>query len=161
MSVVQNIMVKGTMDEMMLRQMGAEVILYHGLQCFVRFRIEGLEISYAYNINRKDKYFLQRLKPYPMPAGVFENVNDVVDAIKIDIDQFKNALKSKNFEKFISINKDMLKGVRVFEDFFLYYNVSSEVLDEIAEDIKKVNEKLRKSIENSERVYFESEPKGL
>lgn len=158
---MQNIMVKGTMDEMMLRQMGAEVILYHGLQCFVRFRIEGMEISYAYNINRKDKYFLQRLKPYSMPAGVFENVNDVVDAIKIDVDQFKNALKSKNFEKFIEINKEILKEVRVFEDFFLYYNVSSEVLDEISEDIKKVNEKLRESIEKSERVYFESEPKGI
>lgn len=158
---MQNIMVKGTMDEMLLRQMGAEVITFHGLQCFVRFWVQGVEISYAYNINRKDKYFLQRLKPYTMPAGVFENIEDVVEAIKIDVDQFKNALKSNNYEKFININQEILKGVRTFEDFFLYYNVSSEDLDEISEEIKRINEKLKKSIEKSERVYFKSEPKNI
>lgn len=158
---MQRILVKGAMDEMMLRQLGADVISFHGLQCYVKFIVQGVEISYTYNINAKQKYFLQRIKPYPMNAGVFENVNDVVNSIKIDYEQFKNAIKSGNFQKFIDINRSAIEAARNLEDLFLYYNVSPDKLEELKTQIDGIREKILKCAQNSPRIYFEKEPESL
>ena len=37
---------------------------------------------YTYNINAKNKYFLQRIEPYPIPHGTFSNEVKIVDFIK-------------------------------------------------------------------------------
>jgi len=158
---MKQINVKETMHEMLLRQMGANVICFLGKQCFVKFNINGYEISYAYNINAKEKYFLQRVRPYPMIAGVFEDLKDVVNMIQIDVEQFKNVIESGKFEKFLELNKKILDTARNLEDLFLYYIVDEQVFDEISKEIEKVREKIYECAEPERRVYFKKDPETL
>ncbi|MGB9813322.1 MAG: hypothetical protein ACPLRZ_05370 [Thermovenabulum sp.] len=158
---MKNIDVKETVHEMMLRQMGANVTVFLGKQCFVKFNIEGYEISYAYNINAKNKYFLQRVKPYPMIAGVYEDLKDVVNMIEIDVEQFKNVIKSGKFEKFLQLNKKILDTARNLEDLFLYYVVDQEVFDEISKKIEEVRNKIFENAVPEKRVYFKKDPDSL
>ncbi|SEF38622.1 hypothetical protein SAMN05660865_00036 [Caloramator fervidus] len=158
---MKQINVKETMHEMLLRQMGANVVCFLGKQCFVKFNINGYEVSYAYNINAKEKYFLQRVKPYPMIAGVFEDLRDVVNMIQIDVEQFKNVIESGKFEKFLELNKKILDTARNLEDLFLYYIVDEEVFDEISKEIEKVREKIHECAAPEKRVYFKKDPETL
>lgn len=155
---MDNILVKETMYEMVLKQLGAEVVSIHGLQCFIKFMIDGIEVSYAYNINKKDKYYLQRIKPYHMSAGVFDNVTDVVDSIKTDVEQFKNAVKSGNFEDFLKLNSNIIEAARNFENLFLNYNVDKKYIEEFMNDINTFKMKVSKCVEESERVFFTKAP---
>lgn len=158
---MKDINVKETMHEMILRQMGANVICYVGKQCYVKFNIEGYEVSYAYNINSKEKYFLQRVKPYPMVAGVFEDLKDVITLIEIDVEQFRNVITSGKFEKFLELNKKILDTARNLEDLFLYYKVDETMFDEIMKEINDVREKIIQSAVPEKRVYFKKDPETL
>lgn len=158
---MKDINVKETMHEMMLRQMGANVICYVGKQCYVKFNIEGYEVSYAYNINSKEKYFLQRVKPYPMVAGVFEDLKDVITLIEIDVEQFRNVITSGKFEKFLELNKKILDTARNLEDLFLYYKVDETMFDEIMKEIDDVRDKIMQSAAPEKRVYFKKNPETL
>ena len=64
--------------EMKLRQMGGEVLQLSAKCCYVRFHIGEFKLSYVYNINRSNRYFLERLKPYPLPLKEYENEDDVI-----------------------------------------------------------------------------------
>lgn len=158
---MKDIDVKETMQEMMLRQMGAEVTCFLGKQCFVKFNIEGYEITYTYNINLKNKYFLQRIKPYPMSAGVFETLKDVVEMIKIDKEQFENVIRSGKFDKFLEINKKILETARNLEDLFLYYKVDEDVFDDIFDQIEIIKNKISDNAVLEKRVYFKKDPETL
>lgn len=158
---MKDIDVKETMHEMMLRQMGAEVTCFLGKQCFVKFNKDGYEITYTYNINLKNKYFLQRIKPYPMSAGVFENLKDVVEMIKIDVEQFENVIKSGKFDKFLDINTKILETARNLEDLFLYYKVDESVFDDLLKQIDIVKKKIADNAIPDKRVYFKKDPKSL
>ncbi|MGL5677893.1 MAG: hypothetical protein ACRDDX_15955, partial [Cellulosilyticaceae bacterium] len=83
----------GNMIETRLRLLGATKIeKVSGVLYFVKFELDDhLEVSYAYNINAKDKYFLQRIKPYPIPEGLFSDEEQVVAFIQRDLQKFKNA----------------------------------------------------------------------
>ena len=59
--------------EMVLRQMGGEVLQLPSSCCYVRFHIGDFRLSYVYNINKSNRYFLERLKPYPLPLKEYEN----------------------------------------------------------------------------------------
>ncbi|MCX7884013.1 MAG: hypothetical protein N2448_03155 [Caloramator sp.] len=158
---MKDIDVKETMQEMMLRQMGADVTCFLGKQCFVKFNIEGYEISYTYNINLKNKYFLQRIKPYPMSAGVFENLKDVVEMIQIDVEQFTNVIKSGKFDKFLEINTKILEAARNLEDLFLYYKVDEAVFDDLLRQICIIKKNISDNAVPDKRVYFKKEPETL
>ncbi|SKA79417.1 hypothetical protein SAMN05443428_10358 [Caloramator quimbayensis] len=158
---MKDIDVKETMQEMMLRQMGAEVTCFLGKQCFVKFNINGYEITYTYNINLKNKYFLQRIKPYPMSAGVFENLKDVVEMIQIDVEQFTNVIKSGKFDKFLEINTKILEAARNLEDLFLYYKVDEAVFDVLLNQIDIVKKKISENAISDKRVYFKKDPETL
>ncbi|QCX34252.1 hypothetical protein FDN13_11380 [Caloramator sp. E03] len=158
---MKDIDVKETMHEMMLRQMGAEVTCFLGKQCFVKFNKDGYEITYTYNINLKNKYFLQRIKPYPMSAGVFENLKDVVEMIKIDVEQFENVIKSGKFDKFLDINIKILEAARNLEDLFLYYKVDENVFDDLLKQIDIVKKKISDNAIPDKRVYFKKDPESL
>jgi len=82
---------QGDSIETLLRQMGAsDVTKIRGLLYFMTFKIsDDVEISYSYNINTKNKYFLQRIKPYPIPQGVFSDEYEIVSFIKKDLEVSK------------------------------------------------------------------------
>ncbi|HYE83372.1 MAG TPA: hypothetical protein VEG39_14545 [Clostridia bacterium] len=147
--------------EMKFIQMGARVEQINGKMCFIRFRIGSLDVEYAYNINIKGKYFLERIKPYPLPISVFEREEDIVDVITVDIRQFNNAVNSKNIDTFIGINKELHMTIKAFEDLFLYYNVPTFKADVIMDKIKGIQDEIRLTQEQSERVFFEKDPEYL
>jgi hypothetical protein len=134
--------------EMRLKQLGAEVQSIHGILCYVKFDIENMEVSYVYNINAKNQYYLQRVRPYPIVAGVFPTQKEIVKFIKWDMQQFRNASKSRVFNKFIEVNKKLHLTMLSIEDLFLTHNVPVERMEQIEQllnDIEKVVNETRQS----------------
>lgn len=146
---------------MKLRQMGADIEVINSKLCYVKFKINNVDLAYVYNINKKNEYFLERTKPYPLPLKVFKCEADVVETIAIDIEQFKNMSASKNVGNFIDFLKEMKLAVNKFEDLILYYNVSKDDIDEFQTILKTLNKKIETSKETSERLYFKKNPDFL
>ena len=147
---------------MKLIQLGAAVQVVSGKMVYASFKFDqDVEVSYAYNINKNNKYFLERIKPYPLSIKEFENPEDVIELIKIDYDQFKNAVKSHNIKNFIGINNSLNKSIKAFEDLFLYYNIPSDCVDKINNNIKDINNIITKHSKEDNRIYFEKDPENL
>lgn len=144
-----------------LRSLGARVLDIQGIMFYVKFKINGFKISYIYHLNPDNTYFLERVKPYSMVVGDFKLEEDIVDVIKVDIDQFKNAMQSNNFTKFIGVDNNISKMVRIFEDLYLYYNINSEDITRINSEIKQLLHTIRDIKSHSERVYFQKDPDVL
>lgn len=119
--------VQGDAIETLLRQMGAsDVTKVRGLLYFMKFKLnDDIEISYSYNINTKNKYFLQRIKPYPIHQGVFSDEHEIVSFIKKDLEKFNNAIHSSNFKLFVDTTKKVNSITYNTENLFLNYNVDS------------------------------------
>ncbi len=147
--------------DMRLRQMGGEVTLINGKMCYVKFNLGGVEVEYVYNINGKGKFFLERIKPYPLPVKTYEDESRIIEIIDIDLEQFRSAAKSHNMPKFITLGKLFNETAKRFEDLYLYYNVPEETAGEILEQLKKVNESITNCKNNAERIYFKKEPDNL
>lgn len=147
---------------MHLLQIGANVQVVSGKMVYVKFQVsDDIEVSYVYHINKKNKYFLERIKPYPLAIKEYDSAKEVVDIIKIDVAQFQNAVKSKNIYQFININKELNQTIKCFEDLFLYYNVPTETIKEIKENIITAREKITKVKDDLDRVFFDKNPDNL
>lgn len=144
-----------------LRQMGADVQVINSKMCFVVFLVGKYEIAYVYNINKKGKYFLERIKPYPLALREFEKEEDVIDIIEIDLEQFKNASNSHNIESFVDINVNFNRSLLKFEDLFLYYNVPKETADRIKEHLNSIDTIIEETKHTAERLYFKKNPDNL
>lgn len=144
-----------------LRSLGARVLDIQGIMFYVKFKINSYKISYIYHLNPDNTYFLERVKPYSMVVGDFNTEEDIVDIIKIDIEQFRNAMNSNNFSKFIDVDNNISKLVRIFEDLYLYYNINAEDIDNLNEEIKKLLGTIKVIKSHSDRVYFKKEPDVL
>ena len=136
---------QGDSIEILLRQMGAsDVTKIRGLLYFMTFKLsDNVEISYSYNINTKNKYFLQRIKPYPIPQGVFSDEYEIVSFIKKDLQKFSTAMNSSNFNLFLDIAKKVNNITSMAEHLFLNYNVNvnqllriNTELDDILKEIE-------------------------
>ncbi|MBK5251911.1 MAG: hypothetical protein JJE29_04680 [Peptostreptococcaceae bacterium] len=150
-----------TQHTMKLQQMGAKVQVINSKLCYVNFDISGFKIQYVYNVNKKGNYFLERIKPYPMPIKEFELEQDVIDIIEVDVEQFKSALKSHNIEEFINISRTLNKTLKKFEDLFLYYNIPGKEIDNIVEKLESFEKEIDDLETKSERLYFKKEPENL
>lgn len=117
--------------EARLRYIGATNIKkINGILYFIEFKIDNdIQVSYSYNINSKNKYFLQRIKPYPIPEGIFNEEFEVVNFIEKDIEKFTNAKNSHNFDLFLSITKELNTICYDVEKLFLNYNIDKIDLD--------------------------------
>lgn len=118
-----------------LQQIGAKVQIINSTLCYVRFNLEGLDLEYVYNVNYKGNYFLERIKPYPLVIEEFDTEHDLVKLIEQDVNKFRNAMKSRHVERFISIAKQISKTFSAFEDTFLNYNIPTEKVDKIYKKI--------------------------
>jgi len=144
-----------------LRKMGARVIDIQGVMSLVKFNLEGTIISYIYHLNDDNSFFLERIKPYSMPIGDYELEEEIIDVVKIDIKQFKNAMHSHNFSRFIELDYNIAKLVRLFEDLYLYYNIKEEDLNSMDNEIHLLLTIIKKIKSNSERVFFDKDPDVL
>jgi hypothetical protein len=144
-----------------LRKIGAQVINVQGIKFYVKYTINNLNIEYLYHVNPDDTYLLERIKPYLLIVGEYPTEEDIVEAIKVDIDQFKNAMKSKNFNDFVAIDRDLTDIVRYFEDLYLYYNINREDLSLMKEEINHVVDLILQIKNRSQRVYHKKDPDNL
>ena len=144
-----------------LEELGCKVVSIQGVMFYVVYEHDDLKIEYMYHINQDNTYCLERLKPYIVSVGNLETEEMIVDLIKVDIDQFKNAKLSKNFDDFIDIDKDISKTARVFEDLFLYYNISKQDMNDIKQKITEIKELLKDIRNRSNRVYHYKDPNNL
>jgi hypothetical protein len=146
---------------MKLMQLGATVTKINSKTVYVQFDLEGLQLEYVYNLNAKGKFFLERIKPYPLPIKVYDAETDIVEVIEIDVDQFSKAVKSHNIDSFIAVNLKLNELLKKFEDLFLYYNVSSEKFELIHSKLDDIRKEIEITKENSTRLYYRKNPENL
>ncbi len=147
---------------MKLIQMGADVKIVSGQMVYVTFDIsKDIQLAYVYNLNRKNKFFLERIKPYPMPVKAFNTPDAICEIIKIDVEQFKNAIKSQHISKFIDLNIEFHNMLLTFEDLFLYYNVKADTFGGIKGHLEAIRRTIHEAKESVDRVYFKKNPDNL
>ncbi|MCY6483381.1 hypothetical protein OW763_03290 [Clostridium aestuarii] len=147
------ISVKDSMLKFQLEQLGAEVCNIKEPLYYIKFTIHGTKFRYLYHINRKNKYFLERISPYNMPIAGFDLEENIINSIKIDIEKFKNAKNSKKFENFIYTNQDIVNIAKIFEKIYLHYNISKYDLKEINDEICNIKSKLEDIVKTNKIVY--------
>ncbi|MDF2531032.1 MAG: hypothetical protein K0R80_362 [Clostridia bacterium] len=152
---------EASQHEMKLIQMGAKVEQINSKMCYIKFVIEGIPVEYVYNLNKKNKYFLERIKPYPLAIRSYENVEDLVKVIDVDIKQFRNLVKSKNVKSFVNITKELIEIIKRFEDLILYYNVPADEVEVIMNKVNEIHEEITKTKETSDRVFHDKDPENL
>ncbi len=132
--------IEGDLIEVSLRQLGAtKVKEISSVMYFVEFKLtDTLTISYIYNITHKEKYYLQRVKPYPIPQGKFADEREIVDFITKDIKKFQNATRSSNFPTFLSVTERVCTITDRMEELFLNHNVDGEDLKELDAQLDKL-----------------------
>lgn len=137
-----------------LRQLGAvEVTEIKGFLYYIKFNLgDDLEVFYTYNINKKNKYFLQRMEPYPMPRGMFDTEADIVDFITADLKRIKNAKNSKNFELFLKIALKLNQSINNLEDAFLNYNIDKSELINIDENLENLRDYIQSLEGKSKKI---------
>lgn len=147
---------------MYLIQIGANVQVVNGKMVYVKVNLDqNIQVSYVYHINKNNKYFLERIKPYPLPIKEFNTTKEVIDTIKIDIDQYRNAINSRNINQFIQINRDLHQAIKTFEDLFLYYNIKPETIERINKSLNSIRNEINESKTQCNRVFFEKDPENI
>lgn len=149
-------------ETMKLREMGAKIQSVNSRMCYVKFEEEGIQIEYAYSINTSGKYYLERIKPYPLPLREFVKEERLIEIIEIDLDQFRNAINMhKNIEPFIHVSKDFHRIFQRFEDLYLYYEVPDEALKAVHEKLTEIDTLIKETVGTSKRIYHRKEPDTL
>ncbi|NTW71977.1 MAG: hypothetical protein HGA49_07040 [Eubacteriaceae bacterium] len=135
----------------LLQQMGARVEILHGLLCNVKLSREGIEIEYVYTVAKANEFLLQRVKPYPLGAGMFTTLDDMIEYIGYDVERLANASNSRVFSLFIEENKKLSRVSYYLENLFLNYNVPknemsklNDMISEIENTIIELNDKCPK-----------------
>lgn len=147
-----------TTQEMRLNQMGAKVEVINSFLCYVRFEVEGLKVKYVYNLNRKGQFFLERVTPYPEPAGTFDTEKDVVESIKNDIAQIRQLARSSHFRELVTMNADLCLLSRRLDAICLYYDVKPQDIADLKDMLAQCHRTFDRIRDHSQRVYFDTEP---
>ncbi len=122
--------ITGDVINVRLRQLGASSIReINSIMHIVRFELEsGFEVAYVFNITKDNKYFLQRMRPYALAHGKMADAESIVAFIEGDIEKFRRAQNSSNFDTFIKTANLMNTLTAKLEDMFLNHNVDGELL---------------------------------
>lgn len=143
MKIVDTYTTKGDSIEILLRQIGAtKITKVKGYLYFIKFKIDDLDITYTYNINHKNQYFLQRIEPYPLGKGVFNKEIEIVSFIKKDLEKFKKAKRLDNFDKFLNLNNTITSLTTDVENLFLNYNISDINISQLEESLNDFANKI-------------------
>ena len=145
----------GDLINVALRQMGATTIkeVRNGILYIAKFELsDDLSVVYVFDVTKRNKYFLQRVAPYPISHGDFDGAEQVVDFIRKDIKKFRNAMNSHNFPKFLDTANEMVLLTHAAELLFLERNVSSEDLDSLRSCLQASIDKIREIHDKAPRV---------
>ncbi len=134
--------ITSSVNKIKLKHLGADVKRIESKIYHATFDVEGTKLEYYYNINESGKFFLERMEPYYKNFKVFSVENDAIKAIYEDVQYFKNAAKSHNYEKFLAMSIEMGRVQEAYADMFLHHNVPQEELDEIRKCLIVVRDKV-------------------
>ena len=97
--------VSGDIIAFNLKQLGAtDIKVFDSRMHIANFDLgNGLVVSYVFNITRKDKFFLQRMRPYAMVKGKYADQREIIEFIKDDITRFKMSSQLNNIDKYIEL----------------------------------------------------------
>ena len=138
-----------------LRQIGASSIkeIRNGILYIITFELtEEVNVVYVLDVTKRDKYFLQRVVPYPMSHGRFSSPEDVVRFIKNDIRKFTHAKNSQNLPKFLRTADEMSRFTHAAELLFLERNVSKEDLERLSACMAQAMDLLKDIREHSPKI---------
>lgn len=154
MKIIDTYSTKGDSIEILLRQIGAtKITRVRGYLYFIKFKIDDLDITYTYNINHKNQYFLQRIEPYPLGKGIFDKEIEIVSFIQKDLSKFKKAKKLDNFNNFLNLNNAITSLTTDVENLFLNYDISDVNINQLEETLNAFSDKIeecKKNINNIE-----------
>ncbi len=144
----------GDAIETRLRHIGATSIKkINSILYFIEFDIDdNLKVSYTYNINAQNKYFLQRIKPYPIPEGIFDKESQVVAFIEKDIKKFINAKNSHNFNLFLNVTNEISTISVDIENLFLNYNIDKMDLTNLKKELDTILDLFDKCRQKSPKI---------
>lgn len=142
------------------KQMGAhELTNISSRLYYIGFNITPkVTVTYVYNINQKDQYFLQRIAPYPLPKGIFTTHEEIIDFIAEDLSKFRNAALSKNFEHFLDFNHTLNCIEHDVEHLFLNYNVPKESIISFNTLLLALNKEIQRTKNKSSHILVKSTP---
>lgn len=153
MTIIDTYSTKGDSIEILLRQIGAtKITKVKGYLYFIKFKIDDLDITYTYNINHKNQYFLQRIEPYPLGKGIFSKEIEIVSFIKKDLSKFKKAIKLDNFNKFLNLNNTITSLTTDVENLFLNYDISDIDIDHLEETLSTFYDKIEECKKNIKTI---------
>ena len=120
----------------------------------VKFEINAnLNVSYFLHVKDEEKIYIQRIEPYPVRNYRFETIDNIISFIQKDVELFRNASNSHNFDLFLDMITKNFEVRKEVEEFFLSNNVPAEVL---AEFVKK-EAALLDEIVNSDHVKLNAD----
>ncbi|MBR2743282.1 MAG: hypothetical protein IKD89_06780 [Clostridia bacterium] len=147
----------GMATEMALRQLGgADIKKMVGQQFQIDFPLEaGYKLRYVYTINTNNALFLQRLLPYAMRPEKFATQKELIKYIKDDVNQFKNAQKSKNFASFVTALNKLHELAYSAEDTFLNFNVDAAKVQHLTSTIETLLSDMEATQSASDKIVLD------
>lgn len=140
-------------NTMLYQQDAKSIDMKHARLTAVEFELsETQNLEYLYTLNREGTITLQRVLPYPLYLGQPANDDELVFRIVEDVSLFKNAAKSSNFDKFISLCSRMSYLNQHIERLFLENNVPSKYLDLIDEKLSDIFDTIVKAQDDSDNI---------
>lgn len=148
--------ITSSVNKIKLKQLGAKVESLQSKIYHVTFKINDTNLEYYYNINESGKFFLERMQPFHRDFGVFTEENHAIRAIYEDVEYFKNAVNSKNYNKFIELSHE-IEGIRNdYSYLFLHHNIPTDSIVRLEENIKKIRVKVDEYAKSAEEIKIES-----
>ena len=127
--------ISSDMLHLRLKQLGASKIHSNISRVMVvKFEInENLNVSYFLHVKDEEKIYIQRIEPYPVRNYRFETIDNIISFIQKDVELFRNASNSHNFDLFLDMITKNFEVRKEVEEFFLSNNVPAEVLAKFVE----------------------------
>lgn len=149
--------VSGDIIAFNLKQIGAtDIKVFDSRMHIANFDLgDGLIVSYVFNITRKDKFFLQRMRPYAMVKGKYADQNEIISFIKEDIARFKRSLKLNNMDKYIELAEKTEKAYESMEHIFLHHKVDDVIMDRLTKEISDLSDELEEIRKASEVIKLD------
>lgn len=149
--------VNGDVIDMMLSQLGAkEIHNFSSTMHIASFDLgDGLEVAYEFNITRKDKYFLQRMKPYAMVHGKYASYKEIIDFITEDIAKFKKAKEINDAAIYLKLAEEMDHVKSRTEHIFLNHNVSVEDFKSMLDGFNSLLEQVELANKKSDKIKID------
>ena len=102
-----------------------------------------LTVTYVFDVTKHDKYYIQRIAPYPISHGDFASAEEVIEFVRRDITKFRNAMQSHNFPKFLDTANSMVMFTHAIELLFLERNIPESDMDTLRQSIENSLDKVR------------------